>query len=40
MEDEILSKLIPITALLVLGIIESLGGLYFDDNRTKNDFTI
>jgi sterol desaturase/sphingolipid hydroxylase (fatty acid hydroxylase superfamily) len=40
MEQETISKLIPVTALLVLGILEALGGLYLDDNRTKNDFTI
>ncbi|NQX83010.1 MAG: sterol desaturase family protein [Flavobacteriaceae bacterium] len=26
--------------MLFLGIIESIGGLYFNDKRTKNDFTI
>ncbi len=40
MEQETISKLIPVTALLVLGIIEAFGGLYFDDKRSKNDFTI
>ena len=40
MEEQTLSKLIPVTLLLVLGIIESIGGLYFEDKRTKNDFTI
>jgi len=40
MENEALSKLIPVTVLFLLGIFESLGGLYFDDRRTKNDFSI
>ena len=40
MSDEVISKLIPTTVLLVLGIIEAFGGLYFDDKRTKNDFSI
>ena len=40
MEEETISKLILIAVLLFLGIIESIGGLYFNDKRTKNDFTI
>ena len=40
MDDLTISKLIPVTFLLVLGILESIGGLYFEDKRTKNDFTI
>ena len=40
MEEETISKLIVIAVLLFLGIIESIGGLYFNDKRTKNDFTI
>lgn len=40
MSGAILSKLIPAVVLLVLGIIEALGGLYFEDKRTKNDFSI
>ncbi len=40
MSDEVISKLIPTTVLLVLGIVEAFGGLYFDDKRTKNDFSI
>ena len=40
MENEALSKLIPVSVLLFLGIIEALGGLYFNDRRTKNDFSI
>ena len=40
MEAETLSKLIPAVVLLVLGIIEAIGGLYLEDRRTKNDFTI
>ena len=39
-ESESISKLIPVLVLLILGIIESLGGLYFNDKRSKNDFTI
>ena len=39
-EPESISKLIPVLVLLILGIIESLGGLYFNDKRSKNDFTI
>lgn len=38
MEHEALSKIIP--AIVLLGIMESIGGLYFEDKRTKNDFTI
>jgi len=37
---ESMSKLIPVLVLLILGIIESLGGLYFNDKRSKNDLTI
>lgn len=37
---ETLSKLIPTAVLLLLGLIEAFGGLYFDDKRTKNDFSI
>tara|TARA_R110002050_G_scaffold300621_3_gene471025 strand:+ start:182 stop:1063 length:882 start_codon:yes stop_codon:yes gene_type:complete len=40
MEEESVSKLIAVVVLLVLGILESIGGLYFNDKRTKNDFTI
>jgi len=40
MELETISKLIPATLLLVLGILEALGGLYLEDKRTKNDFKI
>lgn len=40
MEQEALSKLIPAGVLLLLGVIEAIGGLYFEDRRTKNDFTI
>ena len=40
MENEALSKLITVSVLLFLGIIEALGGLYFNDRRTKNDFSI
>jgi sterol desaturase/sphingolipid hydroxylase (fatty acid hydroxylase superfamily) len=40
MENDALSKLIPVSVLLVLGIFEAIGGLYLDDKRSKNDFTI
>lgn len=40
MEQEALSKLIPAGVLLLMGVIEAIGGLYFEDRRTKNDFTI
>ena len=40
MELNYSSKLIPSVVLLVLGALEAFGGLYFDDKRTKNDFTI
>ena len=40
MEGDLLSKLIPTVLLLILGILESLGGLYFHDRRTQNDFSI
>ena len=40
MEEQTISKLIPAAVLLILGAIEAFGGLYFEDKRTKNDFTI
>lgn len=40
MTDSFISKLIPTILLLILGIVEALGGLYFEGKRTKNDFTI
>jgi sterol desaturase/sphingolipid hydroxylase (fatty acid hydroxylase superfamily) len=40
MVDDQISKLIPGVVLIILGILEALGGLYFEDKRTKNDFTI
>lgn len=40
MEEQTLSKLIPAVVILILGIVESVGGLYFEDRRTRNDFTI
>ena len=40
MENELISKFIPVLMLLILGVLEALGGLYFDDKRTKNDWTI
>ena len=35
-----MSKIIPTVVLLILGILEVVGGLYFESKRTKNDFTI
>ncbi len=40
MEGQIISKLIPTTVLLVLGLLEAIGGLYFHDKRSRDDFTI
>jgi len=40
MHEETLSKLIPAAVMLVLGVLEALGGLYINDRRTRNDFTI
>lgn len=40
MEDGTISKLIPAVVLLILGAIEAIGGLYLEDKRTRNDFTI
>jgi sterol desaturase/sphingolipid hydroxylase (fatty acid hydroxylase superfamily) len=40
MEAEHISKLIPAFVLFVLGILEALGGLYFDRKRSNNDFAI
>ena len=40
MENQTISKLIPIVVLFIIGIMEAIGGLYFNDRRTKNDFTI
>lgn len=38
--NEWISKLIPAVLLLVLGLLEAIGGLYLEDRRTKNDWTI
>ena len=40
MDQESISKLVPVFVLLVLGTIEAVGGLYFHDKRSKNDITI
>lgn len=40
MENELISKSVPAAMLLVLGIIEAMGGLYFNDKRSKNDLTL
>ena len=40
MNGETISKIIPVIVLLILGLIEAIGGLYLNDRRTKNDFKI
>lgn len=40
MQEEFISRLIPALVMLVLGVMEALGGLYFNDRRTRNDLTI
>ncbi len=40
MDGESISKIIPGIVMLVLGIAEALGGLYVNDRRSRNDFTI
>ena len=40
MPAELLSKAIPTVLLLILGVIEALGGFYFEGNRTKGDYAI
>ncbi|MFN6063560.1 MAG: sterol desaturase family protein, partial [Bacteroidota bacterium] len=40
MELSLYSKLIPASVLLILGILEALGGLYFSGKRSKTDYTI
>ena len=40
MELNLYSKLIPAAVLLILGILEALGGLYFSGKRSKTDYTI
>lgn len=40
MEGPAVSKLIVVLVTLVLGVIEALGGLYFESKRSKNDFTL
>ena len=40
MYDHILSKLIPTPVLLVLRVLEAIGGLYFNSKRTSNDYTV
>ncbi|MDA0913346.1 MAG: sterol desaturase family protein [Bacteroidetes bacterium] len=34
------SKFIPFMVLILVGIIESIGGLYFEDRRSRNDWTM
>jgi len=40
MENDFISKGIPVLMLIILGVMEAMGGLYFSDKRTKNDWTI
>jgi len=40
MHDPLWSKAIPIGVLLAAGVLEALGGLYWEDNRTRNDWTM
>ena len=40
MHDPIWSKAIPIGVLIVAGVLEALGGLYWEDKRTRNDWTM
>ncbi|MEM7036679.1 MAG: sterol desaturase family protein [Bacteroidota bacterium] len=40
MSDEMYSKMIPALVLLIVGIIEAFGGLYFHDRRSRNDLSI
>jgi sterol desaturase/sphingolipid hydroxylase (fatty acid hydroxylase superfamily) len=40
LNNDLMSKLIPALLFLILGLIESFGGLYFQEKRTKNDWGI
>ncbi len=40
MDADIISKLAVVVVMITVGIIEALGGLYFDGKRTKDDFAI
>lgn len=40
MDNDLISKAIPVAMLVVLGIFEATGGLYVGDRRTRNDWTI
>ena len=40
LSPEILSKAIPAALLLVVGVLEAIGGLYLEDRRSRNDWTI
>ena len=40
MNDQIIGKLIPTLVLLILAVVEALGGLYSNTKRSKNDFTV
>jgi sterol desaturase/sphingolipid hydroxylase (fatty acid hydroxylase superfamily) len=39
-DPELISKLIPVALLLVLGVLEAMGGLYLYDKRSRTDWTI
>jgi len=39
-QDQTLFKIIPAVVMLILGILEAMGGLYVNSKRTRNDFTI
>ena len=40
MSDELISKSIPLAVLFFTGLLEAWGGLYLEDKRTRNDFSI
>ena len=40
MDPMVVSKMIPVVTLLVLGILEVMGGLYLEGKRTRNDYSI
>lgn len=40
MEIQILSKVVPGLLILILGFIEALGGLYFNDKRSRDDIKL
>lgn len=40
MDDALWSKAIPLGVLIAVGAIEAMGGLYLEDRRTRNDWTM